>query len=137
MIDKRFENGKRALGQQGLRRAHDIHIRNAEHLHRISAVTVHELLIYRIRSGVAHRMRGQSTLLPVQLHRVAEHAERPAWPRDLSGRQLRQLQQLQSLRQRLRVGLGARAAARHALRLLLLVGLVVVLRNAEHGEVSP
>lgn len=83
-------------------------------------------------------MRGQSSLLPVQLDRIAEDAERPAGPRHLGGGQLRQLQQLQSLRQRLGVRLGARAAARHVLRLRLLhVCLVVVLRNAEHGEVSP
>lgn len=102
MIDKGFENGKRALAQQGLRRAYDIHVRNTEHFHRVGAITIYKLLIYRIWPGVAHRiilMRGQSSLLPVQLHRIAENAERPARPWDLGGCQFRQLQQLQSLRQ--------------------------------------
>lgn len=102
VIDKRFENRKRALAQQGLRRADNVHVWNTEHFHRVGAVTVYKLLIYRIWPGVAHwiiLMCGQPSLLPVQLDRIAENAERPARPWYLNGRQFRQLQQLQSLRQ--------------------------------------
>lgn len=88
MIDEGFENWKCALAQQGLRRADDVYVWNTEHLHRVGAIAVYELLIYRVRPGVAHRIvlvRGQSSLLPIQLDGIAEDAERPARPRYLGG----------------------------------------------------
>lgn len=83
VIDKGLENRERALAQQRLGRADDIHVRDPEDVDRVGAVAVDEFLIDRIRSGVTHGiilMRDQSLLLPVQLHGVAEDAERSAGP---------------------------------------------------------
>lgn len=91
MIDEGLENWKRALAEQCLRRAHDIHVRDAKDLNRVGTVTVYEFLIDRIRSGVTHRiilMGDQSSLLPIQFHGITKQAERPARPWDLGGRQL-------------------------------------------------
>ncbi|KYN30832.1 hypothetical protein ALC56_14643 [Trachymyrmex septentrionalis] len=44
VIDKSFENWECAFTQQGLCRAHNIHIWNTEHFHCIGAITIYKLL---------------------------------------------------------------------------------------------
>ncbi|KYQ55322.1 hypothetical protein ALC60_05947 [Trachymyrmex zeteki] len=60
VIDKSFENWECAFTQQGLCRAHNIHVWNTEHFHSISTITIYKLLIYWIWPGITHRIKTQN-----------------------------------------------------------------------------